>query len=868
MQLSHESYRTRWLVLVGMWALAGFVLLSQARTIRDYLMIAGELGLRGAPAASTPLQQAYPAFAADGQTWVRHALALSEGHDVQLRYTTIDNAPTGREVHWNSAWAWTIVGAGHIYQLFTGLPFNSAVEKATVWVTPCTLFLLVIVLSVWATRRAGLAAGVFIIIAMVGSDRIYEGFFPTYVDHHGLLTVSVLGMMLGAVVMGAGWWEDSRQPEASLLPRTPHAARTAAAFSAIAGACGMWVSAASVIPPIALVGAAGLLAIFLNGRATQRAGATFDGRVWQVWGRVGAVASMVFYVLEYFPHHIALRLEANHPVYALAWWGGGELIAWIGAWWVTSQPRRLNWGKLVLPVLAVSVAPAIIVIGRATVFAPLDPFLSRLHNDYIQEFLPIWRILRGYDAKMKLEVLVLDNLPLIAGLATISYKRRECPIVVWFATAAALMFNAMAWLESRWLLNATGAQVCLALVMVTCWTVNCRSLVRWIVTVVVAAALYAPTGVMRSIVRPNAVANRQISPQDANAALCRDIAATLRATQPEGDITVLASPNASTGIGYYGRFKTLGTLYWENAAGLKAAAAIFSASSDAEAAKLIQAHGVTHIAIISQENFIQQYFELLHPNGTAEDLKRCFGIRLFFDKVVPQWLQMIPYKVPDDLKSLNVSVMLFKVNFKQSLPEALYNIAMAQVEMGDVNEADHTLDALLKMAPQAYQALVKKGELLLARHAWPEAADVLLKGIALAPANQRPALYINYAKPFYDAKQYTVAIRFYRTTLAEQRTPEALCYLAWVLATSPDEKIRNGKEALDLAREAVNADPTSPSFLNSLAAALAENGQFSDAVTAADRALANSRLRGEAPGIQQVFADRLAVLKSGKPLRN
>ena len=46
------------------------------------------------------------------------------------------------------------------------------------------------------------------------------------------------------------------------------------------------------------------------------------------------------------------------------------------------------------------------------------------------------------------------------------------------------------------------------------------------------------------------------------------------------EIVLLASPDASTGIGYYGRIKTLGTLYWENTAGLKSAAAIYCASTD------------------------------------------------------------------------------------------------------------------------------------------------------------------------------------------------------------------------------------------------------------------------------------------------
>jgi hypothetical protein len=62
-----------------------------------------------------------------------------------------------------------------------------------------------------------------------------------------------------------------------------------------------------------------------------------------------------------------------------------------------------------------------------------------------------------------------------------------------------------------------------------------------------------------------AVARRNVDPKDAAIALQRDIAAALRASQPQGDIIPARGPNASTQIGYFGRFRTLGTLYWENA---------------------------------------------------------------------------------------------------------------------------------------------------------------------------------------------------------------------------------------------------------------------------------------------------------------
>src|SRR3954468_7505010 len=165
MELSHESYRARWLILVAAWTLAAIALTLHSRMVDEYLFTVGKLGLRGAPVATTPLKQAYPAFAADAQVWVEHALSLLEGDKLQLRYTTIDNAPYGREVHWNSAWAWCIAGSGEIYHLLTGVPITAAVERSTIWLGPFALFVLMLVLSTWATRRAGLIAGVVISVA-------------------------------------------------------------------------------------------------------------------------------------------------------------------------------------------------------------------------------------------------------------------------------------------------------------------------------------------------------------------------------------------------------------------------------------------------------------------------------------------------------------------------------------------------------------------------------------------------------------------------------------------------------------------------------------------------------------------------------
>ena len=867
MQLSQESYRTRWILLVSLWALSALLFFGQARLVNTYLTTVGQLGLRGLPATSTPFQQAFPAFAADAQMWVRHATALTEGNSLRLRFTTIDNAPDGREVHWNSAWAWVIAGAGWVQHLFTGQPLPRAIERATLWINPTVLLLLIIVVSAWTTRRAGAIAGMVMAITMTCHDRVFEGFFPSYVDHHGLLTVAVLGLTLGAVLMGAGWWKPNPDGGPAILPNSPEQARRGATFSAISGACGLWVSAASTIPPIAIIGIAGVLAIVIHGRASRDQGATFDPDTWRRWGRVGAGASLFFYLLEYFPSHMGLRLEPNHPFHALAWLGGGELIAQFGTrWFAPREERWQNATRLIAPLIAVMITPVTILLGGSKVFVPIDPFLARLHNDYIQEFLPMWKTLRGFDFQAIVQSVVMASIPLVAAILTLTYFRRTNSIVLWFATIVAVFLNVMAWWQSRWLLNVSGIQICLVLVLLAIWTPSLRPAWRWGVAVGVAVLLFVPNTIIRFVGAQGDIMARRVSPKDALAPLNRDIAAALRASQPEGEITMLSSPNGSVGIGYYGRFKTLGTLYWENNDGLKAAAAILGAQTEREAATLVRAHRITHVAIVSDENFIAQYYQLQHPGASLEEIKKSFGLQLLVDKKIPQWLQMIPYKVPDDLGSLKVTVMLFKVNFKQNLAEAVYHVALSQIAEGAYEEADRMLDILLKQAPHNYQPWIRRAELLLGRHNWVDAAQHYLKGISLAPKADRPALYITAGKEFYTRGQHGLAIDIYRAALTDEFVPEIASYLAWILSTSQHDRLRNGPEALRLIETALKADPNSPSFLNVFAAALAENGRFNDAVTIADRSLANARLRGQAAAIGQ-FEQRLAVLRSGKPLR-
>jgi hypothetical protein len=262
-----------------------------------------------------------------------------------------------------------------------------------------------------------------------------------------------------------------------------------------------------------------------------------------------------------------------------------------------------------------------------------------------------------------------------------------------FAIMVAAAFLLLGFWEVRWWFVGSATQIALLLVMVA----SARRRWTWVLLVVVLVFLPASSqriAAVRSSIRHGVVDERDILQP-----LYRDLAAAIRATQPAGDVTLLASPNASMGIGYYGNFKTIGTLFWENAPGLKAAAAIFSARTNEEAATLVKARGITHIAMVSSTSFLPEYFRLLHPTLPIDDGKETFGYRLVTKTGSVPWLQPIAYRQPPDLAIAKTEVLLFKVAFEQTEMERQYHTAVAQAAAGNVTAAEAALSEALERIP-------------------------------------------------------------------------------------------------------------------------------------------------------------------------
>jgi protein O-mannosyl-transferase len=77
-------------------------------------------------------------------------------------------------------------------------------------------------------------------------------------------------------------------------------------------------------------------------------------------------------------------------------------------------------------------------------------------------------------------------------------------------------------------------------------------------------------------------------------------------------------------------------------------------------------------------------------------------------------------------------------------------------------------------------------------------------------------------------------------------SPRMLDELAWLLATYPDSRSRDGTEAVRLAERAcVLTERPVPALLDTLAAAYAEAGDFPRAISTAEEALNRARSTGD-----------------------
>lgn len=658
----------------------------------------------------------------DGYHWIMQTQTMLAGGGARIRTVDYDNAPDGREVHWASALRWWMAGLAWLDHAYTGTPLPWAVEEIAPYASTLLVVILIVLVTRVLARRIGSVPAALFAFGTVGVGPVYESFTEGRLDHHGLASLNAMLTVLFLVAGGAGWLrtEEKKDPRASLLHNwLPDRLQARRWFIAggIVGGIGLWISAASEAPVLAEVGVGALLATGLLGRGTQpKDGARPDPSLWRVWGWSGAATSLFFYLLEYFPSHFGMRLEVNHPLYALTWAAGGELIFRLSRWWIggslAERPADRAW--LVFGVIGLVSIPAVLLVAAEKVFWVNDHFLWVMHVDNIVEFTDLWTFLKSQWAGGQRLVFFLFANPLVLLVAPMLYwsTLRTFPrplraLLLLVLPPGVITFGlSMAqvrWTEinySLWLAVLVAVGLVLRLHNEFRWTwprrITAGALLAW-------GLLLNPGYIIFTWVQTGWKA--QPSQVEALEPIVRDASQHLRARVGPENAIVLSGPTSSTWLTFYGGFKTVGSYYWENLAGLKAAAKIYGATYD-EANLLFSARRITYLVVFSFVDVPEEYARLARGLRRSDPAPTdAFVVQLQRAGQLPPWLRPIYYPLPEQLRK-NLSISIYAWAPQQTGTEALTRLAQTQLDANRPAAAQNLLQMALSRDTTYVPALI------------------------------------------------------------------------------------------------------------------------------------------------------------------
>jgi tetratricopeptide (TPR) repeat protein len=176
------------------------------------------------------------------------------------------------------------------------------------------------------------------------------------------------------------------------------------------------------------------------------------------------------------------------------------------------------------------------------------------------------------------------------------------------------------------------------------------------------------------------------------------------------------------------------------------------------------------------------------------------------------------------------------IRLKPDYFDAYGNLGIAYMELGRKTDGIAQLSQAVELRPNDAAAHSNLGLALLEADRPAEAAAQFSTALQINPAD--PRTHYNLARALTRQHQTADAISHYRTALGlKPDFVQALNNLAWILATDPDPKLRESREALTLAHKACKlTDDKEPLPVLTLAAAEASAGRFSDAADLAGKA--------------------------------
>jgi len=223
-----------------------------------------------------------------------------------------------------------------------------------------------------------------------------------------------------------------------------------------------------------------------------------------------------------------------------------------------------------------------------------------------------------------------------------------------------------------------------------------------------------------------------------------------------------------------------------------------------------------------------------------------------YDAAIAQYRLALQQKRPDD--------------WQKSFAEVHSNIGGTLAAQGKHKEAEKYFRKAAELAPNYAEAHYNLAVVLTKQGRREEAVRAYQRALRIRP--DYAMAHQNLGLLLAGARQYAPAIHHFKAAIkCKPRFIAAMNNLAWLLATCPDPHLRDGRQALKLAKQVCRTTGyESPNYMDALSAAYAETGQFDKALDAAQRALQLASASGK-KNLARKFQQRVQLYESGKPLR-
>jgi hypothetical protein len=651
--------------------------------------------------------------------WLDQTLQMFAKGEWRVRHVDYENAPAGHDVSAASPYRWWLGLVALARHDILGTPIGPSVEWAALVADPLLLLILGAGAVVFAARRFGIFPAVLLSAGLATWFPFASEFVPGAPDDRGLVELLALWSILPllAVVSAA----DS---PGGLVRR-----RRGFLVSGVIGGIALWISVPGEFPILVGVAIGGLLAALVL-RVGSRNGpvAPVEPLPWRAWAVGGSITCLCAYLAEFFPGHLgSWELRTIHPVYGLAWLGGGEVLARLAAR-IQSPGKKVElrgWAALALGILGLAFLPAAMVFAHSSGFFVHDLStirLSILPESAAAPSLWAWLLQNGFTLAVVTTLLPLVMLVPAVVILVLRVFGPEKRAALCLALGPALVALGFAFRELSWWNGLDSALLALSMMVVATLHGSARKrLVVWS-----SASVAAVIGVLGAIqLWPSAGSGGTLMSADVIGLVERDLAYWLSQHVGQDGAIVLAPPNATTALYYYGGIRGLGTFDWESRDGIRAAVRIVSALTPEEAQELINGRGITHIVIPVWDPYLDAYARVGEGQVGSTFLER---LHLW---VLPRWLRPVPYLIPSISGFEGQSVAVMEVVDEQDDATAASRLAEYFIAMGQMDLASNAGIGLRRF-PADLGALLARTEIAIAQNDSDEFSrtfEVLLRRI-------------------------------------------------------------------------------------------------------------------------------------------